>query len=91
MQCVYLTQLSRKMESAATLGYCHSAGWGGQGEWKLKEHLLWPLCQNLVNATEHKRGNCSNKNKTPARCDRREMTIIFSSNGLLLGSFSKLL
>lgn len=49
------------------------------------------VCQNLVDTTEHKRGNCFNKHAIPARCDLREMTIIFSSNGLLLGRFSKLL
>lgn len=38
-----------------------------------------------------KRGNCSSKHTISARCDTREMTIIFSSNGLLLGHFPKLL
>lgn len=82
------------MESVAALGYRHNCG--GQGKWKLQEHLLWRLCQNLMNlsefdATEHERGNCFNKHTIPARCDMRETTIKFSSNGLLLGRFSKLL
>lgn len=52
MQCVYLTQLSRKMESTAASGCCHGTGSGGQGEWKLEEHLWQRLFHKPLSAKQ---------------------------------------